>query len=1067
MFAYKLLIALLSISVLFPNLNVAQSMSGPIEPWKDPQVSGLNRMPAKATSVSYANIENAIQADRSESTRMMSLNGDWKFNWSPVPVLAPSGFYEVDFNSKKWNTIPVPSNWEMHGYGTAIYTNIRYPFKPVDPPLPPEDDNPTGCYLTSFNIPSSWDGMQLTLTFGGVSSAYYVWLNGELLGYSEDSMLPTHFDITNYVKKGDNHLAVKVFRYSDGAYLEDQDHWRMSGIQRDVSISAAPKIQIYDFFVQTVLDENNRDAELQLRPLIKNFGKDDLKGYKVEAMLYNENQKVLEKPMSISASQIYNESYGQRGKPRFGLMTAKVENPKKWSAEYPNLYTLVLSLKDGNGNILESRSVKIGFRSVKFDDGELFINGVSVLLFGVNRHDHDPFTGKVVGEEAMIKDILTMKKFNLNAVRTSHYPNDPKWYELCDEFGLYVIDEANIETHGIGGKLSNDISWSNAFLERAVRMVERDKNHPSIIFWSLGNESGSGFNHATMAEWIRYRDPSRYIHYEGAQTIVRGSNVKLHKDPAYVDMVSRMYSSIDYMTDYAEWDDDGRPVLYCEYAHSMGNSTGNLFKFRDAFRKHKRLIGGFIWDWKDQGLVQKKEGQEYIAFGGDMGDTEINDGNFCLNGIVDAMTDPKPALWEVKKVFQPIEVNDVRAQFGEIRIVNHHNFTDMSAYRLNWSVEEDGKVIQKASMDVPSIAPKKSSTINLPVLRPTLKPGAKYTLNLSFVLKNPTIWAKEGFEVAQEQFMLNFASGQFISARSEMKSLVMDGTSFKGEGFEIKFNDQTGALNSIIYDGKEMLKKDLKFSFWRPTTDNDRGGGRTPYTLSMWKEADQETILDTMDITRNSESEVVVRAYYRVPAVDSKAAIYYTINGNGDIHVRAVFNPEKKTAIMPKFGVQIGVDKNLSSVSYLGNGPHENYNDRVLSAKFGLFSSTVDDFYYMYARPQESSNRTGVDWFSLTTESGKGMHISAVGEPISFSIWPYTTEQIDDALHTYDLKTNDFLTVNIDHKQMGVGGDDSWSLQALPHPEFRIQALDYEYEFVIQKVGNKEESQKRMALPRQ
>jgi beta-galactosidase len=868
------------------------------------------------------------------------------------------------------------------------------------------------------------------------------------------------------VKEGANNLAVKVYRYSDGAYLEDQDHWRMSGIQRDVTISAAPKIQIYDFFVQTVLDENNRDAELQLRPLIKNFGKNELTGYKVEAMLYDGDQKVLDKPMSISANQIYNERYGQRGKPGFGLMKVNVENPKKWSAEYPNLYTLVLSLQDGSGNILESRSTKIGFRSVKFDDGELFINGESVLLFGVNRHDHDPLTGKVVGEEAMIKDILTMKRFNVNAVRTSHYPNNPRWYELCDEYGLYVIDEANIETHGIGGKLSNDISWANAFLERAVRMVERDKNHASIIFWSLGNESGSGFNHATMAEWIRNRDPSRYIHYEGAQTIVRGSKVRLHKDPAYVDMVSRMYSSIDYMTDYAEWDEDGRPVVYCEYAHSMGNSTGNLFKFRDAFRKHKRLIGGFIWDWKDQGLLQQKDGKDYIAFGGDMGDTEINDANFCLNGVVDAMTEPKPALWEVKKVFQPIEVKNINVQFGEIRVINHHNFTNLNNYTLEWSVEEDGNVVQNASMGVPSVLPNKSATITLPIVRPVINPGAKYTLNLSFVLKNKTNWADGGFEVAQEQFMLEFASGDFTVDSSDTKSITTEGTKFKGEGFEISFDDQTGVLSSILYDGVEMLDKGLKFSFWRPTTDNDRGGGRTPMTLAMWKKADQVISLETMDVSKINDGEIMVKCNYSIPAVNAKAAIHYTILGNGDILVNAMLNPEKKTAMMPKFGLQMQVNNNLSSVSYLGYGPHENYNDRIRSAKFGLYTSSVDDFYYMYTRPQESSNRTGVDWFTMTNTAGKGIHIAALGDPISFSVWPYSTSQIDDALHTYDLKKNNFLTVNIDHKQMGVGGDDSWSLQALPHPEFRVETMDYNYQFVIKKVGNKEESMKRMPLIR-
>ena len=523
-------------------------------PWQDPQLNGINRMPAKATSHSYETIELAKLGNKKLSRRFKTLNGQWKFQWHSVPENALDDFFEPTHNDLLWDHIPVPSNWELEGYGTAIYTNSKYPFEPVDPPYTPEDDNPVGLYRTQFEVPANWSNKQITLTFGGVSSAYYVWLNGQFLGYSEDSMLPTHFDISSYLIEGQNHLAVKVLRWSDGVYLEDQDHWRLSGIQRDVYLTAAPNVQLYDFFVRTDLDEDYIDATLMIRLKTKLFNGSNINGEMVHVQLYDERQQpVLDQTMQISVQSIYHEKYEQRGKPDFAMLKAKIENPKKWSAEHPNLYTLVFSVVDSNGKLLEARSTKIGFRETEIRDGEFFINGESVLMLGVNRHDHDPVTGKVISDASMLKDILLMKKNNINAVRTSHYPNNEMFYELCDEYGIYVMDEANIETHEIGGKLSNDSAWASAFLDRAIRMVERDKNHPSIIFWSLGNEAGSGLNHATMANWIRAYDPTRPVHYEGAQTTSGQHKIegKLFKDPDYVDVVSRMYNPIEYMVKMA------------------------------------------------------------------------------------------------------------------------------------------------------------------------------------------------------------------------------------------------------------------------------------------------------------------------------------------------------------------------------------------------------------------------------------------------------------------------------------------------------------------------------------
>lgn len=1054
--------------------QVNKKHTNQIRPWENPQVSGINRLPAKATSVSYASIEVAKKAERSASSRYKSLNGDWKFSWAPTPDKAPEDFYQENYNDSNWPTIPVPANWELHGYGTAIYTNIKYPFKPVEPPFTPVDDNPTGCYKTSFEVPSNWKDMQISLNFGGVSSAYYVWLNGKMVGYSEDSRLPTHFDISPFLKEGKNNLSVKVYRWSDGVYLEDQDHWRLSGIHREVYLTAAPKVQLYDFFVKTDLDEEYQDATLKIRPKIKAFDNASLEGYVLETQLFDDSgNQILEEPLSIKAKAIYNEKYGQRDKPDFAMLKAHIKNPKKWSAESPNLYTIVFCLKDPNGNIAETRSTKIGFREIEFIDGELFVNGESTLLYGVNRHDHSALKGKVVSEELMLKDILLMKKFNINAVRTSHYPNTESWYDLCNEYGIYLMDEANLETHGIGGKLSNDASWSSAFLERAVRMVERDKNHPSIIFWSLGNESGSGFNHATMAEWMRYFDDTRYIHYEGAQ-ITHGKkriDDKLVKDPSYVDMVSRMYSPIEYMVNMANFKEETRPVIWCEYAHSMGNSTGNLFEFWDAIRENKRMIGGYIWDWVDQGLLQKtSEGEEYYAFGGDMGDIEINSKNFCLNGIVDPARKPKPALWECKKVFQPIKITAKNLNNGEIEILNRHDFTNLNNFDVFWELQEDGKLLKSGILEEINLEPNKTKTVKIPFKSPKVKAGAEYFLRIGFKLKEATNWASKGHEIAWEQLKLPFSKVLPESDSTKFSNLTSaedaNSVNIIGKGFSIVFNKKSGDLVSFKHQNEELIHKPLVPNFWRPTTDNDRGGGKTPKTLGIWKDAGKTKELKSIKIKKHSDNTIEVNTIHLINDVNATLSINYNVYGDGTILVENKFHVDSPDSLpmLPKYGMQVEISKQFDTFTYLGKGPHENYNDRNLSADVGLYSESVSNDYYMYIRPQESSNKTNVRWLSLTDKNGKGFYVAGVSSYLSVSAWPYTTQNIDNALHTYDLKKEDFITLNIDYKQMGVGGDDSWSKNALPHEQFRVPVKDYSYSFLIKPITKKIKS--RLSKPK-
>lgn len=1039
--------------------------------YEDPTITSINRLPSRATSVSYENENTALKAVRKESKRYKSLNGNWKFSWAPIPEDAPKNFFRADYDDSDWSAIPVPSNWELQGHGTAIYTNIRYPFIPVNPPLVPADDNPTGSYRTTFNVPEDWKDMQITLQFGGVSSAFHIWVNGNHVGYGQDSMLPSEFDITPYLKEGENLLAVQVYRWSDGVYLEDQDHWRLSGIQRDVFITASPKVQLYDFFVKTDLNEAYRDATLRIRPKIKVFNDQSIDGWRLEAQLFDDKQNpVLTQNLTRPVKEIIHEYYNQRGKPKFGLLEAKIPNPKKWSAEHPNLYTLVFYLKDGKGFIKEYRSTKIGFREAELKDGELFVNGVSVLLYGVNRHDHDAVKGKVVNEDLMLKDILTMKQFNINAVRTSHYPNDPRWYELCDEYGIYVMDEANLETHQLGGFLSNQSEWGSAFLERATRMVERDKNHPSIIFWSLGNESGSGPNHQAMAGWIKNYDDTRFVHYEGAQTWNHGGKEFL-KDPGYVDMMSRMYMPIDPMVEMANLEDDNRAVIWCEYAHSMGNSTGNLFKFWDAIRANKRMIGGYIWDWVDQGLLQKtKDGTSYYAYGGDMGDTKINDKNFCLNGIVNPDRTPQPALWECKKIFQPIEVTEVDLGEGIIEIHNHHHFTNLDAFELIWEVQEDGATIQSGKVDDLNIGPKNAREIKLPISRLEPKLSTEYFLNVSFRLKVPTPWALKGHEVAWEQFKLPFEIKLQDRAIEKTTTLQVAETdteiTLSTDTFSVSFNQKTGELGSYTYKGSLMIVGGMIPYFWRPTTDNDRGGGRTPKKLSIWKEASEIRELMSFEHNKINDQHYVIAVSYLLAQSKLTLDIKYSIFADGTIGVENSCKVKKDTdlPILPKYGMQVPVARDLDRFQWFGRGPHENYSDRNLGAAVGFYSKSVSKDYRSYIRPQESGNKTDVRWFTLSNNQGKGLYVGGLEKNLSVSAWPYSTKNLDEALHTYDLKPENYVTLNIDLKQMGVGGDDSWSMNALPHKEFRVPAKDYSYGFFIKPIES-DRSKGRMAPP--
>lgn len=1017
--------------------------------WENPQVYSIGKIQPHATLYPYTTEEQAIEGDRTKSYWLQFLNGNWKFNYAENPETRPADFYKADFDASKFSTIQVPSNWEMQGFGSPIYSNIRMPFTPAIIPFIPtqgkgvHQNNPVGSYLRDFNVPPSWArDKRLILHFGGVSSAFYVWVNGEMVGYSQGSRTPAEFDITDVAKVGSNTLAVEVYRFSDGSYLEDQDHWRMSGIHREVMLLAMPETHIEDVFVETDLDENYRDAELKITPRLFFKDAEAIKDWVIEAQLYDANDEpVLAEKMKMNVNEItryFTQSQfpAPYGNPNLPAMETTIENPLKWTAETPNLYKVVLSLKTPDGKLVESRSTTMGFREVEWGKEGLKVNGEEVILFGVNRHDHHPETGKAISEAPMLEDILLMKRYNINAVRTSHYPNDPKFYDLCDQYGLYVMDETNIETHDFGNYISSRPDYAGQMLDRAIRMVERDKNHPSIISWSLGNESGTGPNHEAMAAWIKQRDPSRFIHNEGAQ--VKGG------DAAYVDVRSRMYTELGMFIRQMEKED--RPTMYCEYAHSMGNSTGHLYKFEEAFREHPQIVGGFIWDWVDQGLYKTTEdGRKYFAYGGDFGE-EYTDGAFCLNGLIFPDRTPQPALFECKKVFQPIKIDFFE---GVVELTNLNDFTNLDAYELKWQLLADGKEVQGGGMDIPAIQPNDSGKMDLPAM--TMNENAHYVLSISILTKSDANWAAAGHEIAWEQFVLEPKTYSEISIDTPVTVEETDASiTVINDEYKVGFDKATGALNSYVVDGQELIQSPIQPNFWRVPTDNDLAW-KMPEMSGAWKAAAATAELDKMDVIKDADKGLTVNATYNLMEGKGKVYMEYYVMANGTVSAKATFEPKADDLPnLPRFGVQLAIPATYQAIEYYGKGPHESYIDRNLGNKMGIYQQTIADWNTPYIRPQENGNRSSIKWINFTNDQGLGLKIE--GQNLNITAHDYTPADLEAARHTVDLPQRDFITLQIDYQQLGLGGDDTWSPRSRPHEEHRLPARDYQFEFVLKPV---------------
>ncbi|MFY7829466.1 MAG: glycoside hydrolase family 2 TIM barrel-domain containing protein [Flectobacillus sp.] len=1040
------------------------------QPYEDPLVSGINREPSRATAYSYTTIEDALQKPREQSGRYMSLNGDWDFAFALKPGDEPQDFYQQKVQG--WKKIPVPSSWEMQGYDKPIYKSAVYPFRPVNPPFVPKDYNGVGCYQRSFTIPDSWKGQTINLHFGGVSSAYKVWLNGKFVGYAEDSFLSSEFNITPYLKEGENTISVWVIRWSDGSFLEDQDQWRMSGIHREVFLHAEPSLRIADFFYQTKLGKDAQEALFSLRPRIDNFtGKPISKKTLIKAQLYDKkNAPLWTAPLSCTVESIVNEVYPRLDNAKFGILESKVNQPHLWSDEDPYLYTLVMSLEDSSGAVLEAKSCKVGFRSIDFSpkNSKLLINGRETYLYGVNRPDHHPTKGKALSREDILADIQTIKKFNFNCIRASHYPSDPYLYELCDEYGIFVIDEANLETHGLGGKLSNDPAWTSAYLERSNRMAMRDKNHPSIIFWSLGNEAGRGPNHAAMAAWLHDFDITRPVHYEPAMGSPKLEGYMDPKDPRYlkpndhshrtqnpldqyyVDMVSRMYPGI-YTPELLanQPNGDKRPIFFCEYAHAMGNSAGNLQEFWEVFRKTPRVIGGCIWEFKDQGLVKTdSSGKPYYAYGGDFGEKYFD--NFTIKGVVNADGSPKSAMFEAKRVFQGIEVTWSNLEEKQIQILNRHAHRNASYYDMQLQVFEEGSLIKTLALPKLNLEAGASSQMNIASFLPVLKSNSEYHIQISFLLPETQPWAEKGFVIASNQLEIKAKIKETVSLKSslkvedEQKQIIVSDKNFK-----LSFSKESGSLSSYLLNGKEQIFAPLLPHFSRPLTDNDRRGWKPQRKMKEWYNVQ----LKVKEIkTEKSDKGVLVKTDYSLVGDSANVTIQYLINSQGVVKVTYHFLPKFKLPNLPKVGMQMGIRREFEQITWFGRGPMENYTDKRQGMDVGIYSQAIQEFMENYVVPQENGNRTDVRWMFLGNQQQTGLLVVA-DSLLSMSAWPYTEANIQNAKHTYKLQDAGYITLNIDLVQMGVGGNDSWSEVAAPLEQHQIPAKNYSYSFYLKPMN--------------
>jgi beta-galactosidase len=1026
--------------------------------FQNPQVTGRNHLPPHATMVICPDRRTALRIgpvgndERVKSPWYRSLNGRWKYHYASNHLARIPDFWKPDFDDRTWPELPVPSNVEMHGYGVPIYVNIRYPWpEPWNPPEVPREDpnNTVNQYRREFTVPASWQGRRVLLTFDGVNSGFQVWVNGHWVGLGKDSRTPVEFDITAHVKPGKNLLAVENYRWCDASYLEDQDFWRLSGIFRDVYLWSPPLVHVRDFEIRTDLDDQYRDATLQVTLEVENHSGRTAPVTAEWELLDPEGRPVAQARMSLAV-----EPDGRGGQ---ATLSQTITRPRLWSAETPWLYKLLLTLKDEQGRVLEVIPANVGFRKVEIRDGNLLVNGRRILIKGVNRHEHDPDRGQAITVESMIHDIRLMKQHNINAVRTSHYPNQPAWYDLCDRLGLYLIDEANIESHGMGygeRTLARRPEWKEAHLDRTRRMVERDKNHPSVIIWSLGNEAGDGPNFEATSAWIKQRDPSRPVHYEQAG-----------RRP-HTDIVCPMYPPPSELARYAA-QPQTRPLIMCEYAHAMGNSCGNLWLYWDLIYSRPHLQGGFIWDWVDQGLRQeqgplpkprfepvRKGRPTFWAFGGDFGPPGTpSDQNFCCNGLVSPDRRPHPTLYEVKHVYQPVRVRLVDAAQREVEIHNGYDFLNLKDLLVGeWQLSGDGRRLQSGTLPELDVPPGASARVKIPVRPWEPEPGVEYFLEVRFVLKRATAWADRGHEVAWDQFRLPEAAPAAprpAVAKAPLR-VVEQGNQVQIEGdrFRLVFDRTNGQWISWNHRGMERIRTPLRPDFWRAPTDNDRGRNMER-SQGIWRRAHENAELRAFEVrSQPGGDSVEVTARWFLPTVEAHWGMTYRVLADGVVEVRASFEPGRTNLPpLPRLGLQMTLPDRFNQIQWLGPGPHETYCDRK-DARVGRYRGSVrEQFCYDYTEPGESGNKVDVRWAALTDRRGSG--ILVVAQPLlSLNAMHHTTDDLQSVAHPFELPVRDFVVLNVDLMQQGVGGDNSWG--AWPHPQYLIPCQPASYQFRLE-----------------
>lgn len=1007
----------------------------------DHEIFEINKLPSRASFFSYENLDLAKRNSSEASTRFKSLNDDWKFQWVKSPTDRLVNFYDTLYNDDDWATIPVPSNWEVEGYGNPIYLDERYPFD-TKWPNAPEDFNPVGTYRHEFEISEEWLSESTILHFAGAKSAMYLYLNGEFLGYSQGSKTPAEFDISSLVRAGKNLLAIQMYRWSDASYLESQDMLRMSGVEREVYLYSQPKIAITDFYAKAGLQDNYKNGVFDLAVSVIN----------------NSNQQV-EKGMTIHLADVGVEIARLTktislapGDTAIVDFSTTVDAVKQWSAETPNLYEMTISLSGENGSHIKE---EVGFRNVEIKGNQLLVNGKAIYIRGVDRHETDPFTGHVISKQRMLQDIQLMKENNINAVRSSHYPNHPDWYDLCDKYGLYVIDEANIESHPLAlsdeTQIGNEMSWLPAHLIRTQRMYFRDRNHPSIIIWSLGNEAGHGLVFKEMYDWLKKTDSSRPVQYEPAEK------------EDYTDIFCPMYPRPSSLIKYAE-NNPSKPAIMIEYAHAMGNSVGNLQDYWNIIEKYDALQGGFIWDWVDQSLEYKDEnGKPYLAYGHDYEPNMPTDGNFLNNGLVDPYRNPHPHLFEVKKVYQPVQF-DWDAESNSLSIFNKNFFEPIENARLVCEILENGIPLKAIEVEEFTISPQARNFFK--VATPKFKPEAEYLLTAKLLLKTDDGLLKSGHEIAFEQFELQPFKP---SARSTLNNELViqesgDSIMISNKEFQLTINAKTGSIQKWSVENHLVTNYPIQPNFWRAPTDNDLGNGMHKWA-KIWKEATEPPLSKLISKPKESENGISYTVSYMLPDSIAELSISYLVLGDGSLAVDYSFEPLKDSLPnIPRLGMSLQLPSTFSNVQWYGRGPHETYWDRKTGGRVGLWDGEITDQFHRYSRPQETGNKTDLRWMKVKSDNLSLSVRPADNQFLNGSIWPFSTSEIDFApgkkgsesasglvpitsKHGVDIQEGRVVQWNIDHLQMGIGGDTSWG--RLVHDEYTIPAKNYQYSFVI------------------